>query len=84
MGRWYLPQVTADASKNTVTTPTSSFGLEEVDRPPRPLAVNSSGVRRLIQALLRTCVSFPVPDSERTWHDEARFASPAELSTCLC
>ena len=47
------------------------------------LDVNSSGVRRLIQAFLRTCVSFPAPDAERTWHDEARFAAPVELAMCL-
>jgi len=47
------------------------------------LDVNSSGVRRLIQAFLRTCVSFPAPDAERTWHEEARFAAPAELAMCL-
>jgi Domain of unknown function (DUF1708) len=47
------------------------------------LDANSSGVRRLIQAFLRTCVSFPAPDAERTWHDEARFAAPAELAMCL-
>ena len=47
------------------------------------LDVNSSGVRRLIQAFLRTCVPFPAPDAERTWHEEARFAAPAELAMCL-
>ena len=47
------------------------------------LDVNSSGVRRLVQAFLRTCVSFPVPDAERTWREEARFAAPPELAMCL-
>jgi len=47
------------------------------------LDVNSSGVRRLIQAFLRTCGSFPAPDAEHTWHEEARFAAPAELAMCL-
>src|SRR5712691_2559363 len=49
------------------------------------LDVNSSGVRRLIllQAFLRTCVSFPAPHAERTWHEEARFAAPAEHAMCL-
>ncbi|KAI0280241.1 hypothetical protein BC826DRAFT_1191647 [Russula brevipes] len=47
------------------------------------LDVNSSGVRRLVQAFLRTCVSFPAPDAEHTWREEARFAAPAELAMCL-
>ncbi|KAI9507647.1 hypothetical protein F5148DRAFT_1306912 [Russula earlei] len=47
------------------------------------LDVISSGVRRLIQAFLRTCVPFPAPDAERTWREEARFAAPAELAMCL-
>ena len=47
------------------------------------LDVNSSGVRRLIQAFLRTCVSFPALDAERTWRDEARFAAPPELAMLL-
>ena len=47
------------------------------------LDINSSGVRRLVQASLRTCVSFPAPDAEHTWHDEARFAAPAEFAMCL-
>ena len=47
------------------------------------LDVNSSSVRRLVQAFLRTCVSFPAPDAERTWREEARFAAPAELAMCL-
>ena len=47
------------------------------------LDVNSSGVRRLIQAFLHTFVSFPAPDAERTWHEEARFAAPADLAGFL-
>ena len=41
------------------------------------LDANTSGVRRLIQTFLRTCVSFHALDTERTWHEEARFAIPA-------
>ncbi|KAH9035224.1 hypothetical protein EDB85DRAFT_2215591 [Lactarius pseudohatsudake] len=47
------------------------------------LDVNSSGVRRLIQAFLRTCVAFPALDAEHTWRDEARFAAPPELAMLL-
>jgi hypothetical protein len=47
------------------------------------LDVNSSGVRRLIQAFLRSCVAFPALDAERTWREEARFAAPPELAMCL-
>jgi hypothetical protein len=47
------------------------------------LDVNSSGVRRLIQTFLRTCVPFPALDAEGTWHEEAHFAAPAELAMCL-
>jgi len=48
------------------------------------LDIDSSGIRCLIQAFLRACVPFPAPNAERTWHDEARFAAPAELAMCLC
>jgi Domain of unknown function (DUF1708) len=67
--------VTEELSTRGLTTPFlfSSLALD----------VNSSGVRRLIQAFLRTCVSFPAPDAEHTWHEEARFAAPAELAMCL-
>jgi hypothetical protein len=47
------------------------------------LDVNSSGARRLIQAFHRTCVPFPAPGAERTWHEGARFSAPAELAMCL-
>jgi len=47
------------------------------------LDVNSSGVRRLIQAFFHTFVSFPAADAERTWHEEARFAAPTDLAMCL-
>src|SRR5260221_9270068 len=40
-------------------------------------------VFRLMRAFLCTCVSFPAPDAEHTWHEEARFAAPAELAMCL-
>ncbi len=43
----------------------------------------SARVRRLIQAFLRTCVSYPAPDAEYTWREEARFAAPPELAMCL-
>ena len=38
------------------------------------ISSSRSCVRRLIQAFLHTCASFPVPDGEYTWHNEARFA----------
>lgn len=47
------------------------------------LDISSSRVRRLIQSFLRTCVSFPAPDAEYTWREEARFAAPPELAICL-
>ena len=53
------------------------------------LDINSSGVRRLIQAFLSTCVrspcrvSLPAPDAERKWHDGVRFAAPVGLAMCL-
>ncbi|KAI0264846.1 hypothetical protein BC834DRAFT_970418 [Gloeopeniophorella convolvens] len=45
--------------------------------------VKSSGVRRLFQAFLRTWMPFVAPDADRTWREEARFAAPPELATCL-
>ncbi|KAH8995933.1 hypothetical protein EDB92DRAFT_1942827 [Lactarius akahatsu] len=67
--------VTEELSTRGLTTPFlfSSLALD----------VNSSGVRRLIQAFLRTCVAFPALDAERTWRDEARFAAPPELAMFL-
>ena len=44
------------------------------------LDISSSRVHRLIQSFLRTCVSFPAPDAEYTWREEARFAAPPELA----
>jgi hypothetical protein len=46
------------------------------------LDVNCSGLRRLIQAFIRICVSFPVLDADRTWGEEAHFAVPPELDMC--
>jgi len=46
------------------------------------LAINSSRVRRLIQAFLCTCVLFPAPDAKHIWHKEAHFAAPIELAMC--
>ncbi len=43
----------------------------------------SARVRRLVQAFLRTCVSYPVLDVEYTWREEARFAAPPELAMYL-
>jgi hypothetical protein len=67
--------VTDELSTRELTTPFlfSSLALD----------VNSSDVRRLVQAFLLTCVSFPAPDADRTWREEARFAAPAELAMCL-
>ena len=67
--------VTEELATRGLTTPFlfSSLALD----------VNSSGVRRLVQAFLRTCVSFPAPDAERTWREEARFAAPPELAMFL-
>jgi len=47
------------------------------------LAFDLNGVLRLIQAFLRTCVSFPAPRAERTWHEEERFSAPAKLAMRL-
>ena len=38
-------------------------------------------VRRLIQAFLHTCVSFPTPNAKRTWHKEACFI--ARRTCCM-
>ena len=40
------------------------------------LDVDSSGVRSLIEAFLRMCVSFPALDAEHKWCEEACFAAP--------
>ncbi|KAI0314938.1 hypothetical protein OF83DRAFT_1134497 [Amylostereum chailletii] len=47
------------------------------------LDVSAAGVRRLVQAFLRTCVPFPAPDAEHSWQEETRFAGPHELGMCL-
>ena len=47
------------------------------------LDITSSGVRRLIEAFLRTCVAFPALDAEYKCREEARFAAPPELAMYL-
>jgi Domain of unknown function (DUF1708) len=68
--------ITDELGTRGLTTPFLLFSSLALD-------VNSSGVRRLVQTFLRTCVSFPVPDTERTWREEARFAAPPELAMSL-
>ena len=46
------------------------------------LDITSSGVRRLIEAFLRTCVAFPALYAEHKCREEARFAAPPELAMC--
>jgi Domain of unknown function (DUF1708) len=76
-----------DEVNRLVRTVTEELGTRGLTTPflfsTLALDVNSSGVRRLVQAFLRTCVSFPAPDAERTWREEARFAAPPELAMCL-
>lgn len=47
------------------------------------LDINTPGVRRLIQAFIRTCSPSPGRDVETAWRDEIRFAGPHELGMCL-
>jgi hypothetical protein len=70
-----LVQTTEELGSRGLTTPFlfSSLALD----------VNSSGVHRLVQSFLHTCVPFPAPDADRTWREEARFATPPELVMCL-
>jgi len=70
--------VTEELGTRGLTTPFlfSSLGTVLID-------IISARVRRIIQAFLRTCVSYPVPDAEYTWREEARFAMPPELTMCL-
>jgi len=76
-----------DEVDRLVHTVTEELGTGDLTNPflfsSHALDINSSGVRRLIQASLRTCVSFPALDAEHTWHEEARFAAPTELAMCL-
>ena len=76
-----------DEIDRLVHTVTEELGTRGLTTPflfsSHALDVNSSRVHRLIQAFLHTCVSFPAPDAEHTWHEEARFAAPAELAMCL-
>ena len=67
--------VTEELGTRGLTTPFFFPGLS--------LDITFSGVRRLIQAFLRTGVSFLAQDAKRTWHEEARFAATAELAMCL-
>jgi len=64
--------VTEWLSTRGLTTPLIFSGLA--------LDVNSPGVRRLVQAFLRTCVSLPAPDAGRTWPELLR---PQDLP-CAC
>jgi hypothetical protein len=45
--------------------------------------VSPQGVRRLINAFLRTCEPFPAADADHKWRDEVRFAGPHELGMGL-
>ncbi|KAI0052824.1 hypothetical protein FA95DRAFT_1569065 [Auriscalpium vulgare] len=47
------------------------------------LDVTAAGVRRIVQAFLRTCVAFPAPDAEAAWRDEVRFTGIPELAMAL-
>jgi len=55
--------------------------------PSRVAVVSSSGLMISSQPptldTLANNMSFPAPDAERTWHEEARFAAPAELAMYL-
>ncbi|KAI0293474.1 hypothetical protein BC826DRAFT_969204 [Russula brevipes] len=77
------------SKRSTVSSTLSPTSSAPMDSPPLSqisslaLNVNSSGVRRLVQTFLRTCVSFPALDAEPTGRKEAQIAAPAELSMCL-
>jgi Meiotically up-regulated protein Msb1/Mug8 domain len=76
-----------DEVNRLVRTVTDELGTRGLTTPflfsSLAIDINSARVRRLIQAFLRTCVSFPAPDAEYTWREEARFAAPPELAMCL-
>ena len=67
---------------DTVTTPITTLSLASE----RLTTSTSSHVR----GARHTCAHHPLPfsfltlDAEHTWHEGARFASPAELAMCLC
>jgi len=77
----YYVVLGVDEVDRLVHTITEMFGTRGLTIPflfsNLALDANTSGVRRLIQTFLRTCVSFHALDTERTWHEEARFAIPA-------
>jgi hypothetical protein len=76
-----------DEVNRLVRTVTEELGTRGLTTPflfsSLAIDINSARVRRLIQAFLHTCVSFPAPDAEYTWREEARFAAPPELAMCL-
>jgi len=76
-----------DEVNRLVRTVTEELGTRGLTTPflfsSLAIDTNSARVRRLIQAFLCTCVSFPAPDAEYTWREEARFAEPPELAMCL-
>ena len=76
-----------DEVNRLVRTVTDELGTRGLTTPflfsSLAIDINSARVRRLIQAFLRTCVSYPAPDAEYTWREEARFAAPPELAMCL-
>jgi hypothetical protein len=69
-----------DCLVHTVTEELGTCGLTTpFFFPSLALDVNPSGVRRYIQAFLRTCVSFPAPDAERGSHEDASSAATQHL-----
>lgn len=47
------------------------------------LDISAPAIKRLILTFLQTCANPSSDDAERRWREEARFAGPHELGTCL-
>ena len=75
--RWGKPPIYTVTEELGTCSLTAAFLF-----PVLPSISSISALPDLIQAFLRTCVSFPVLDTERTRH-EARFAASPELAMCL-
>lgn len=76
-----------DEADRLVRTLTDELGSRGLTTPfifsSLALDISAAGVRRLVQAFLRTCVPFPAPDADKKWNEEAKFAGPHELGMCL-
>jgi hypothetical protein len=80
------PSKRSTTSESSTPSPMSSAHVGSLSLSSFP-ALPSTSARLVFATLsklfLHAYVSFPAPDAECTWREEARFAAPPELTMCL-